>query len=273
MHVRGTRVLITGAANGLGLAIATAFAKAGANIVATDINATALEHAVTALREHGTQVVSYALDVTQTDAVVAVRDRVLHEGGPIDILVNNAGIVFGGSFQDVALPKHLATVDVNLRGLLAVTHAFVPQLLARPRAHIVNIASASAVIALPFAASYAATKWAVLGFSDALREEFRELKFAKIGVSAICPSYIATGLFAGAKPARGTKWLTPETVATAVVNAVEREREMVLLPRSVRVLHTIAGLLPRRVFRFACRVFGVSRSMSCWQGHTSPQSR
>ena len=97
--------------------------------------------------------------------------RLIAEVGPIDVLVNNAGVVFGGPFLDVDLDRHLATIAVNLSGVITLTHAFLPDLIARPVGHIVNIASAAAVIALPMATSYAASKWAVLGFSDSLREE------------------------------------------------------------------------------------------------------
>ena len=146
------------------------------------------------------------------------------EIGPIDVLVNNAGVVFGGTFLEVPLDRHLATVAVNLSGVLAMTHAFLPDLIARPAGHIVNIASAAAVIALPMATSYAASKCAVLGFSDSLREELRELGHRHVGITAVCPGYIATGLFDGAKPARLTRWLTPEEVAAAVVAPLSAAR-------------------------------------------------
>ena len=192
------------------------------------------------------------------------------EVGPIDVLVNNAGVVFGGPFLDVALNRHLATIAVNLSGVITITHAFLPNLIARPAGHIVNIASAAAVIALPMATSYAASKWAVLGFSDSLREELRELGHRHVGVTAVCPGYIATGLFEGAKPARMTRWLTPEEVAAAVVRAVERGQEFVMLPRSTRTMYRLCSGWPRSWFRAVCRALGVSRSMAGWKGHPPP---
>ena len=271
MRVAGRRVLVTGAGQGLGFAIAAAFVRAGATVILTDLNADAVESARAKLKETGGTVAGYALDVTNAEQVADVRARILAEHGRIDVLVNNAGVVFGGAFLDVPLSRHITTVNVNLGGVLAVTHAFLPDLLAQPVGHIVNIASASAVLALPFGASYAATKWAVLGFSDSLREELRFLGHKHVHVTAVCPSFIATGLFAGAKPAFGTRWLTAETVAHAVVRAVEKRQELVLLPRSVRFLYSITGWWPRSWFRTACRVLGVSRSMTDWKGHTAPK--
>jgi short-subunit dehydrogenase len=181
-------------------------------------------------------------------------------------LVNNAGVVFAGEFEKVPRERHEATVAVNLQGVLNVTHEFLPDLLARPEAHLVNIASAAATIALPLAASYAASKWGVLGFTESLREELRRRGGSHVGVSAICPSYISTGLFAGAKPPRLTRWLTPAQVAVAVADAVERRREFVMLPWTAALLHRSLGWLPRRCFRAVCRWFGVADSMTGWQG-------
>jgi all-trans-retinol dehydrogenase (NAD+) len=268
MRVRGSRVLVTGAGHGLGLAIAAAFVESGAQVILTDVRSDRIAQAQA--RVGSGAVKGFVLDVTVPDQVAEVRARVNAELGPIDILVNNAGVVFGGPFLDVALERHLATVAVNLSGVLAVTHAFLPDLLARPAGHIVNIASAAAVVALPQATSYAASKWAVLGFSESLREELRELGHRHVGITAICPGYISTGLFDGAKPARLTRWLEPGEVAGAVVRAVAADREFVLLPRSVRTMYRLCAGWPRSWYRAICRALGVSKSMTGWHGHAPP---
>jgi all-trans-retinol dehydrogenase (NAD+) len=261
MKLSGKRVLITGAGHGLGRAIAAEFARAGAAVIITDREP---DRVAAVVNELGPPATGHPLDVTVPAQVAAVREQL---GGPIDILVNNAGIVVGGPFADVPLDRHLNTVAVNLNGVLTVTHTFLPDLLARPESRIVNVASASAVVALPLAASYAATKWAVLGFSESLREELRLAGHGHVGVGAVCPSYITTGLFDGVKPPRLTRMLTPEVVARAVRRAAERGTEFVLLPRSVRLLYAVAGVLPRRVYRRLCRWLGVSASMAGWTGH------
>jgi all-trans-retinol dehydrogenase (NAD+) len=269
MNMTGKRVLITGAGHGLGRAMAREFARAGAAVVVTDQRP---DRAAAVVKEIGPPAVGFPLDVTVPDQVLAARDQVHAAGGPIDVLVNNAGIVAGGSFLEVPLDRHLATVAVNLSGVLAVTHAFLPDLIGRPEARLVNIASASAVVALPHATSYAATKWAVLGFSESLREELRLVGHDHVRVSAICPSYISTGLFDGATPPRFTRLLTPEAVARAVRRAAERGTEIVLLPRSARLLYAVAGVLPRRLYLRLCRRLGVSASMTGWRGNqTGPE--
>jgi all-trans-retinol dehydrogenase (NAD+) len=268
MRVAGSRVLITGAGRGLGLAIAEAFALAGARVVVTDRDPERL----TAVVANLPGACGYVLDVTNAEQIADVRTRLLAEHGPPDVLVNNAGVVFGGPFLDVPIARHHTTVDVNLCGLLAITHCFLPDLLARPAAHLVNIASASAVIALPHAATYAATKWAVLGFTESLREELRLLGHRHVDVTAICPGYITTGLFAGAEPGSLAGWLTPKQAAVAVVRSVEKRREFVMMPRFLRLAYALTAGLPRPVFKWVCRTFGVTRSMTGWQGHGESRS-
>ena len=201
------------------------------------------------------------LDVTSPEQVAEVHARLNVEQGPIDVLVNNAGVVFGGRFLDVPLDKHMITVGVNLAGVLTMTHAFLPDLLARPAGHVVIIASAAAVLALPMATSYAASKWAVLGFSESLREELRELGHRHVGITAVCPSYVSTGLFDGAQPARMTGWLTPEKVAHATVHAVEKGWEFVMLPWQ-RERCICSAPVARSWYHAVCRVLGVRGAWS-----------
>jgi short-subunit dehydrogenase len=188
------------------------------------------------------------------------------EVGSIDVLVNNAGVVFGGALEEVAADKHAATVAINLGGVIAMTRAFLPDLVAKKEAAIVNVASAAAVLPLPLATSYAASKWGVLGFSDSLREELRGQGRRHVTVTAICPSFIRTGLFEGARPALLTRWLSADEVAAATVDAIERKREFVMLPRMARWLYGGLSWLPRPWFHAICRMLGVAASLTGWKG-------
>ena len=173
MNLTGKRVLITGAGHGLGRAIALEFAAAGAEVIVTDRDPGRVAAVVAEIKGSGRPATGVPLDVTAPADLLAIRSRILADRWPIDVLVNNAGVVFGGPFLDVPFDRHVTTMAVNLTGVLAVTHAFLPDLIARPEARLVNIVSASAIVALPRAASYAATKWGVLGFTESLREELR----------------------------------------------------------------------------------------------------
>jgi all-trans-retinol dehydrogenase (NAD+) len=269
MDLRGTCVVITGGARGLGLAFARAFLARGARVVLLDRDEAELIRAVATL---GGDTVGHVLDVTDPAAVLALRDRIV-AAGPVDVLVNNAGVVFGGSFAEVALAQHAATVEVNLTAVMAMTHAFLPHLESRPRAAILNVASASAFIALPFATSYAASKWGVLGFSEALDEELKERGMGHVQVSALCPSYVTTGMFDGATAATGTWLLAPDEVAEAGVRMVKRGTARKLLPWTSAVLLAGFAWIPRPLFHRIARLFGVSRSMAHWRGHGRRETR
>jgi all-trans-retinol dehydrogenase (NAD+) len=187
------------------------------------------------------------------------------------VLVNNAGVVFGGSFLDVPIERHCLTIDINLCGIMTVTHTFLPDLVARPEGYVVNIVSASAIIALPHATSYAASKAAALSFSDSLREELRLTGRRSVRVLAVCPSYISTGLFDGAKAPMLTWILEPEFVARQTVHCVERGREFLMLPWTARLLYTTCGWMPSSLYRRLCAWFGISASMTQWRGHANPK--
>jgi all-trans-retinol dehydrogenase (NAD+) len=268
VQLRGARVVITGGARGLGLSFAREFLGRGARVVLLDRDEGELIRAVATL---GGATAGHTLEITDGPAVLAVRDRILAEG-PVDVLVNNAGVVFGGGFGEVPLAQHAATIDVNVTGVMAMTHAFLPHLETRPRAAILNVASASAFIALPFATSYAASKWAVLGFSESLDEELRERGKSHVRVSVLCPSYVTTGLFDGATPAAGTWLLSPEEVAEAGVRMVEQSTARKLLPWTSAILLAGFAWVPRPLFHRVARLFGVSRSMTRWRGHARKEA-
>jgi short-subunit dehydrogenase len=269
MRLSDKRVLVTGAGQGLGRALAVHFARAGAEVIVTDVAAERAARVAEELAADGRPPLSYTLDVTSAEQVRDVRERIQADRGPIDVLVNNAGVVFGGGFLDVPLERHRLTVDINLCGIMTVTHTFLPDLLARPEGYLVNIVSASAVVALPWATSYAASKAAALSFSDSLREELRLTGRRNVRVMAVCPSYISTGLFDGAKPPMMTWILQPDFVAASTVRAVERGRDFLILPWTARLLYSTTGWMPTALYRRLCAWLGVSTSMTEWRGHAT----
>ncbi len=138
----GARVLVTGAASGIGRCLAEAFAAARAHVVLADIDGELAESAASRISATGARAAAVTMDVTSPDSVGRARDAVNADGGPITILVNNAGTVHGGALLDVPLDRHLATLAVNLGGLVTVTRAFLPDLIAQREAHLVSMASA-----------------------------------------------------------------------------------------------------------------------------------
>jgi short-subunit dehydrogenase len=262
----GKRVLITGAASGIGKALATRVGREGATLVLVDLNDALLAQTAAELTHGGARVHPHVLDVTDVSRIAGLCEAVHREGGPIDVLVNNAGLVFGGAFLDVPVERHLTTYRVNTLGLVAMTHAFLPDLIAGRDGHVVNVASASGFIGLPFGATYASSKWAVLGFSESLGLELELQGHRHVHVTTICPSYVGTGLFDGAKAPRGTRLLTPERVADLTVRAVLRNRAAVRTPWLAQAIPFMKGVLPQRLFYRMAAILRVNTSMLEWRG-------
>lgn len=270
MHtLDGKRVLITGAAAGIGRSMAQRFAAEGSHLLLTDIDDARLRAAADTLLAAGHQAWAHPLDVTDPDQIRTLGDAVHEHVGPIDVLVNNAGVVFGGAFLDVPIEAHITTLRVNTLGPIMLTHAFLPDLISREDAHLVNVASAAGYLAVPLMTTYAASKWATLGFSESIQAELVELGHRHVHVTAVCPGYVSTGMFEGATAPLLTPWLTPDQIADKVVEAVLHNRTHVREPFMVKTIPALRGLLPEAGVNAITQMLGLSSSMRTWQGHMS----
>jgi short-subunit dehydrogenase len=265
------RALITGGGGGIGHAMARRFAAEGAEIVLADIDVDALDRARNDLKANGATCWSFPLDVTDPESIRALVEGLHEEVGRIDILVNNAGVVFGGPFLEVPIERHLTTYRVNVEGLVALTHALLGDLIASRRGHLVNIASASGFIGLPKGSTYASSKWAVIGFSESMRLELKHLGHRHVSVTTVCPSYVATGMFEGARAPLTTSFLTPEEVADRTVAAVAGGEPFVLEPWLVKITPFLKGALPTVVSDLLSDLFGATSSMEEWEGRAVGQ--
>ncbi len=262
----GTTVLITGAASGIGRELALEAARRGARIVVADLDEVGAEATAVLVRKAGGRALHAGVDVTSESQVRALHRRLSDEGIEIDVLINNAGVVHGGAFLDVPLAHHEATYRVNTLGVLTMTHVFLPGLLSRPDAHLVFLASASSLVGLPFGSTYASTKWAVLGLAESLRLELREIGRTHVHVTAVCPSFVSTGMFDGVTAPRLTRPLAPSRLARMAIDAVLADRPVLLTPWLVRVTPLLRGALPLAAFDALARLFGVTKSMEHWKG-------
>jgi len=191
-NVAGKRVLITGGARGIGLCSAEAFAKAGSELVLTDIDEEALEEAKTLLSAHGVLVHARVVDVSDNDQVQALARWIIDELGGLDILINNAGLGHHGELADTTLETWRKLLAVNLMGPLNHIYAFLPHFKERRAGHIVNVSSGQAFFRLPTWGAYASIKAALGVFSEILHYELRKYD---IRVTTVYPFMVDTGFY------------------------------------------------------------------------------
>lgn len=270
ISVSGRTVLITGAAMGMGRLYAERAVRDGAaNVVLWDRNADALEAAAAELRGRGGSAVHpFALDVSSQTEVAAAAGQVMAGIGVPDVLINNAGIVRGKYFWEHTPADIDAVIRVNTLAPMHITRAFLPQMIARRTpARILNVASASGTLSVPKMSVYTASKWAVIGWSDSLRLELNEAGNGHIQVTTLIPSYIRTGMFAGARGPLMTPLMEPQYVVDRAWAALMAGKARIQLPWTVPLGSALRGLLPQPLWDVvAGRVFKVYQSMDHFTG-------
>ncbi|WP_433667682.1 SDR family NAD(P)-dependent oxidoreductase [Nocardia sp. CA-136227] len=247
-----TVVAITGGGRGIGRAIARRLAADGMRVAIGDIDTAAAESAAAELPG----AIGLSLDVSDAASFTAFVERVESALGPIGILVNNAGIMPIGEFlsHDAELARR--AVNINVHGPLNGMRAVLPGMRERGRGHIVNVASTAGSRGIPGGAIYSATKFAVVGMSDAIRQEYAA---AGIAVSTVLPSFTNTELISGTTGLRGVPTVEPDDVAAAVVRAIARRRAMIFVPGFLKGLVRLQALLPVRAGDLAARLIGADR--------------
>lgn len=266
--ITNRNVLITGGASGIGKLMGRRFLEAGArNVVIWDIDEDKLYKTAAEWQSEGYEnVLAYAVDVTDTENVNDTAVDVLSELGGLDILVNNAGVVVGKNFEEHSVKDIDITLNVNVGAVMQVTRAFLPSMIRRSRGHIVNIASAAALIPNPKMSVYAGSKWAVLGWSESLRLEL-EAKYHHINVTTVTPGYIDTGMFEGVTSPLLMPMLNPDEIVDKIMRAVRKNEILVRAPWSVYLAPILRGILPVRLFDYVVgNVLGVYESMATFSG-------
>jgi NAD(P)-dependent dehydrogenase (short-subunit alcohol dehydrogenase family) len=218
----GRVAVITGAAGGIGRGIAESLAAAGMRLVLADIDARKLEVTCREIANGGAEVVAVATDVTSEASVDALADRAVARFGSVSVLCNNAGIWDLGAAWEISVAEWRRMIDINLWGVIYGIRAFVPLLLKNADGgHVVNTSSMAGLIGTHFRAPYAATKHAVVGLSQSLREEAKTLGL-KLGVTVVCPGRVDTkvfGGFAGIKSASSPQLKEKMERAAAILDA------------------------------------------------------
>ena len=236
MSLVAGRVLLTGATGGIGQAIARAFAGRGATLVLSGRRSEMLEALAAEVGGH-----AVSCDLAKREDL----DRLIAEAGDIDVLVANAALPASGTLTDLSQEQIDRMVEINLRAPIALARATAPAMISRGRGHMVFISSLAGKVASPASAIYSATKFGLRGFALGIREDLRS---HGVGVSVVLPGFIRqAGMFADAniELPRGVGTRTPEHVARAVIQAVERNRgEVEVAPLGLRLGARLASLAP-----------------------------
>jgi short-subunit dehydrogenase len=254
----GGTAVVTGAASGIGEALARALARRGSDLVLIDRDADRLHGVVDAIRagESSVRVAPHVVDLADADATAGVAEEIRREHPRIRLLVNNAGVGLGGRFDQVTLEEFNWVIDVNFRAVVQLTHTLLPSLKAEPGSHVANMSSLFGLVAPARQAAYAASKFAVRGFTEALRQE---LAADGVGVTCIHPGGVRTRIAESARAGSGVSReeheagirqfskllrIDPADAADAILAGIERRRGRVLIGASAKTLDVVARLLP-----------------------------
>ncbi len=266
----GKTVVITGAASGIGEALAHALAGQGARLLLADVDADRLEAVASSVRLTGATCLTQLCDVSQVSALEALAELALRELGGADVLINNAGVALVAPVQSLSLTDAHWLMDINFWGVVHGCRAFTPQLQARPDGTIVNLSSVFAMVSLPTQSIYNASKAAVRAFSDALREELRKKPGnahnaeSAHGVRVLCvhPGGIRTRLVTQARLGdissvaespqalqaqfKGVARTSADQAAAAIVQALRDGRTRLLIGADARLGDWLFRLAPGR---------------------------
>ncbi len=241
--IRDKIALVTGAASGIGRAIALRLAREGAHLFLLDIDAAGLSKVVHAAKQLGVEAIGNLCDVSKPKQIARSSEQVLNRWGTVDILVNNAGITYYGQTAQMSQEHWDRLLAINLRGPIQFTRELLPVMLDNGDAHVLNVASICGLVGMGRVAAYTTSKFALVGFSESLRAEYGR---RGLGVTALCPGFVDTNLFSSAplgtdvkESKRPPKILlaTPEKIAARAVKAIYRNQGVVVVQPYARLLH------------------------------------
>jgi len=250
---------ITGAGSGMGRSLAILLAKRGCHVAISDINEKGLAETVQLLQPYGVKVTSQKLDVADKAAVFAWADQVVSDHGKVNLIFNNAGValgsaVDGGSYEDLEW-----IMGINFWGVVHGTKAFLPYLKAAGEGHIINTSSVFGLFAVPSQSGYNASKFAVRGFTEALRQEL-ELEGVNVSATSVHPGGIKTNIARAARMDESITKMglstnstekfeklfttTADDAAAVIIKGVEKNQRRVLIGTDAKVLDLMVRLLP-----------------------------
>lgn len=251
-----TVAVITGAASGIGRALAVRLAQQGAQLAICDVNGTGLKETAQLAACPDVKITTHIVDVSDRERFAGFVDEVVSEHGRANLVINNAGVGLGGTVEQLSIDDIEWLMSINFWGVIYGTKMFLPILRQQPQAHLVNISSIFGIIGPPGHSAYAASKFAVRGFTEALRHE---LAGSNITITCVHPGGIRTNIARNAKAGAGTDQSViekeiaffdkvsktlPETAAECIVRGVLNDKEKILIGQDAWMIDKIQRLMP-----------------------------
>lgn len=262
--VKGEVVFITGGGSGLGKRLAGLFAHLGAKVAVADIDLPAAK--ATQLQLPG-ESLAVLCDVSNPQSIKQAADIVREKLGKPSILINNAGIVSGKTVLEVSAEAVERTFKVNALAHIFTVKELLPDMIRAGKGHIVSVASAAGLVGTKGLVDYCGSKFAAVGIDESLRMELRS-QYPGIKTTCVIPYFINTGMFAGIR--LRNQWLLPlqdeAKTAARITRAILEEREILLLPNTMKVVYWLRAFLPVRAFDSLAETLGLSHVMDTFQG-------
>lgn len=267
-QIKNKNVLITGGASGIGKIMGRiCLEKGAANLVIWDINEQNMETTKAELEQGATgKVRTFKVNVTDSGNIKDAYTRVKEAIGHVDMLINCAGIVKGNNTFDRQTEQDIRlTMDINATAPMLVALEMLPDMLKRDEGQICNISSAAGMLGVPRLSVYVASKWAVVGWSESMRIELKQMK-SRVHVTTIAPYFINTGMFDGVN-SRVFPILEPEKVAATIIRAIEKEKDFKGMPFPFHFFRLCQAFLPNALFDIIIgKWFGVYKVMDHFTG-------
>ena len=257
-------VLITGGASGIGIIMVRLMLERKAKVIIWDINQESIDRTIAEFSNKG-EIFGYTVDVSNLEQIQATAKKVKSEIGIVDVLINNAGIIVGKYFNEHTVSDISKTMDINANAPMYITMEFLEDMMSQNSGHICNIASSGGLVSNPKMSVYAASKWSLIGWSDSLRLEMKQLD-KNVNVTTIMPYYINTGMFDGVESK--IPILEPEAAALTIVKAIEKNKKMISIPGYIyRFTRFGQAVMSIDVFDwFAGEVLGIYKTMEHFTG-------
>jgi len=267
-NLKNKNIIITGAGSGIGRLMSLGFAEREANLALIDIDINSIKETQNLIKNYNIKTRLYECDISDRARVSEISKAIRKDFSRIDILVNNAGIVFGKPFLDLSLDEMEKTMNVNYWGHIYFTKEFLPEMVARDTGNIVNIASSGGLLGMPKLTDYCASKFAEVGFTESLKRELIIAGTKGVKLTCVCPYIIETGMFKGFRPFLFNPFLKPERAAEKIIKAVQKDKELLIMPYPGMKSLLILKLLPHSIMDRILNIFGANHAMDNFTGRS-----